>query len=44
MKRNPSLKARLNVLGNEIEKQIDRIERGDNSELLQIECLFYDLK
>jgi hypothetical protein len=42
VKKNPSIQNRLNVLGVEINKQIKRIEREENSGLLEIENLFYD--
>jgi hypothetical protein len=40
--KNPSIQHRLNVLGVEINRQIKRIEREENSELLEIKNLFYD--
>ena len=39
---NPMLYTRLPVLKKEIEKQIARIEKGDNNELLEIVKLYYD--
>jgi hypothetical protein len=39
---NPMLYTRLPVLKKEIEKQIARIEKGDNTELLEIVKLYYD--
>ena len=40
--RNPSFKTRMKVLINEIEKQIKRIENGENKELVEIIYLYYD--
>ena len=40
--KNPFMKIRLDVLHKEIEKQILRIEKEENNELLEIIRLFYD--
>ena len=39
---NPPISKRLNVLKNEIDKQIKRIENNENEDLLEIKYLFYD--
>ena len=39
---NPSISTRLQVLKNEIDKQIKRIENEENAELLERHYLFYD--
>jgi hypothetical protein len=43
MKRNPQIGSRLEVLKEEIDKQIKRIEKEENNDLLEIIYLFYDL-
>ena len=40
--KNPYMKLRMEILKNEIYKQIDRIINEKNTELLEIEYLFYD--
>ena len=40
--KNPYMKLRMEILKNEIYKQIDRINNEKNKELLEIEYLFYD--
>jgi len=40
--KNPCMKNRMEYLKNEIIKQIYRIQRDDNHELLEIIYLFYD--
>lgn len=39
---NPYMKLRMKYLKEEIEKQIARIEKEENTELLEIHYLFYD--
>jgi EsV-1-7 cysteine-rich motif len=41
---NSELYSRLDTLKDEIEKHIDRIERDENTELIEIHYLFYDAK
>lgn len=41
-KRHTSMKSRLQTLKKEIEKQINRIQHGENSELVEIIHLYYD--
>jgi hypothetical protein len=41
-RKNPTRAKRLMELGKAIEAQIERIRKGDNSELLEIQKLFYD--
>ena len=43
LKRNPQIGSRLEVLKEEIDKQIKRIEKEENNDLLEIIYLFYDL-
>jgi hypothetical protein len=40
--KNPYMKVRMEYLKNEIIKQMDRIHCENNSELLEINYLFYD--
>lgn len=40
--KNPTLSTRLPVLEKEIQKHIDRIQRGENTELVERVYLFYD--
>ncbi len=40
--KNPSLATRLAVLKDEIQQQMNRIERGENSELVERIYLYYD--
>jgi hypothetical protein len=40
--KNPYMKLRMEILKNEIYKQMDRINNEKNKELLEIEYLFYD--
>lgn len=41
-KKNPYMKRRMEYLMDEIIKQIERIHNEENTELLEIEYLFYD--
>ena len=41
-KRNPQMKTRLRVLGEEINKQIDRIEKNKNIKIVENIFLYYD--
>ena len=43
-RKNPELYSRLETLKDEIEKHIDRIEREENTELVEIHYLYYDVK
>jgi len=40
---NPQLATRLRRLGEEITHQIERITRGENTDLLEVVHLFYDV-
>jgi len=42
-RRNPPLATRLRRLGKEITHQIERITRGENTDLLEVVHLFYDV-
>ena len=39
---NPSISTRLSTLKEEIDKQIKRIENGENNDLLEIKYLYFD--
>lgn len=41
-KKNPSMSYRMEILENEIKKQMERINNNENSELLEIVYIFYD--
>lgn len=41
---NPPLESRLETLGNEIDKQIQRIQRDENTELVEVSYLYFDAK
>jgi hypothetical protein len=41
---NPPLESRLDALGNEIDRQIQRIQRGENTELVEVSYLYFDAK
>ena len=41
---NPPLESRLEALKNEINKQIQRIQNGENTELMEVSYLYFDAK
>lgn len=41
-KKNPYMKRRMEYLEKEINNQVDKINKEENSELLEMVCLFYD--
>ena len=42
IRKNPTIAARLNVLKDEIDKQINRIDNDENTELVERIYLYYD--
>jgi hypothetical protein len=41
---NPPLESRLDTLGKEIDRQIQRIQNDENTELVEVSYLYFDAK